>query len=297
MAWAKLIGEMWRGNDQTVRPDLFKRILGQYNVTFEGFGQHDSQECINTILDFMSEDLYKKEKKPYVEQTESEGKNDEIASAEAWNKHILRNESIICDLFYGQFKSTLECAHCKRISITFDPFLMVSLPIPNTKWEDLEGYYITYHQTEKYQNYKLKVRIKDTDRLGDLRERIEAQYGYKRANFLISWVCDNKLTHHFNSMQLVKDIVSNRQGVLLFFEISGSLNPKMLAYEKIDAFDSNNGVDPMWVKVCIHQLKEGFGHFNLPRVVWVRKDWSLKELHMRIFEYYRDIFERWYREL
>jgi hypothetical protein len=35
-AWAKLIGEMWRGNSQVVRPDLFKRILGQYNVTFEG---------------------------------------------------------------------------------------------------------------------------------------------------------------------------------------------------------------------------------------------------------------------
>ena len=50
-----------------VRPDLFKRILGQYNVTFEGYGQHDSQECINTILDFMTEDLYKKDKKPYVE--------------------------------------------------------------------------------------------------------------------------------------------------------------------------------------------------------------------------------------
>ena len=66
-AWAKLIGELWISNGDVVRPDLFKRILGQYNVTFEGYGQHDSQECINTILDFMSEDLFKKEKKPYVE--------------------------------------------------------------------------------------------------------------------------------------------------------------------------------------------------------------------------------------
>ena len=66
-AWAKLISEMWKGEGQVVRPDLFKRILGQYNVTFEGYGQHDSQECINTVLDFMSEDLYKQDKKPYVE--------------------------------------------------------------------------------------------------------------------------------------------------------------------------------------------------------------------------------------
>jgi hypothetical protein len=28
LAWAKLIGEMWCGEDDVVRPDLFKRILG-----------------------------------------------------------------------------------------------------------------------------------------------------------------------------------------------------------------------------------------------------------------------------
>ena len=28
MAWAKLINEMWRGQQSVVRPDLFKRILG-----------------------------------------------------------------------------------------------------------------------------------------------------------------------------------------------------------------------------------------------------------------------------
>ena len=130
-AWAKLVSEMWRGNSQVVRPDLFKRFLGEYNVTFQGYGQHDSQECINTVLDFISEDLYKREKKPYVEQTEADGKSDQEASREAWNKHILRNESIICDLFHGQYKSKLTCSCCQRISITFDPFLMVSVPVVN----------------------------------------------------------------------------------------------------------------------------------------------------------------------
>ena len=45
-------------------------------MTFECYGQHDSQECINTILDLISEDLYKQHKKPYVEQTEADGKTD-----------------------------------------------------------------------------------------------------------------------------------------------------------------------------------------------------------------------------
>lgn len=31
--------------------------------------------------------------------------------------------------------------------------------------------------------------------------------------------------------------------------------------------------------------------------MWARKDWTLKELHQRVFEYYRDIFVRWYKEI
>lgn len=33
--------------------------------------------------------------------------------------------------------------------------------------------------------------------------------------------------------------------------------------------------------------------FNLPRVFWARKDWTLKEMHWRVFEYFRDLFVRW----
>jgi hypothetical protein len=33
--------------------------------------------------------------------TEANGKADSVASEEAWTKHLIRNESIICDLFHG----------------------------------------------------------------------------------------------------------------------------------------------------------------------------------------------------
>ena len=49
----------------------------------------------------MSEDLYRKAKKPYVETTEANGRDDVVASKEAWTKHLIRNESIIVDLFHG----------------------------------------------------------------------------------------------------------------------------------------------------------------------------------------------------
>jgi len=145
----------------------------------------------------MSEDLYKQEKKPYVEQTETEGKSDEIASAEAWNNHVFRNESVIVDMFYGQFKSTLNCAICNRISITFDPFLMASIPIPSTKLVPLQGYLIQYNLNKDgeglYKNYKLEVKVKENEKVADFRNRIFEKYGVKQSSYLITWVTDNKM--------------------------------------------------------------------------------------------------------
>ena len=38
MAYAKLLNEMWNDNPRAVAPSLFKKILGEYNPTFAGYG-------------------------------------------------------------------------------------------------------------------------------------------------------------------------------------------------------------------------------------------------------------------
>jgi len=44
-------------------------------------------------------------------------------------------------------------------------------------------------------------------------------------------------------------------------------------------------------------LKDGtHGFFNLPRVIWARKNWKLQELHWHVFKYFRDLFVRWYKD-
>ena len=101
MAYAKLINEMWSLDSSSVAPQLFKRILGEYAAQFAGYGQHDSHECINTVLDLMGEDLYRKGKKPYVQIDEKENQPEAEAAKEAWHKHLQRNESIMTDLFHG----------------------------------------------------------------------------------------------------------------------------------------------------------------------------------------------------
>lgn len=77
----------------------------------------------------MHEDLNRVIQKPYVEQKESAGRPDKVISLEYWDGFLARNRSIIVDLMYGQLKSTVKCLTCENISITFDPFLTLALPI------------------------------------------------------------------------------------------------------------------------------------------------------------------------
>jgi ubiquitin C-terminal hydrolase len=71
-----------------------------------------------------------------VEMTDSEeesavDKGEELEADSFWQKHLEANKSIIVDSFQGQFKSTVICDVCKHVSITYEPFMYLSVPLPH----------------------------------------------------------------------------------------------------------------------------------------------------------------------
>lgn len=66
----------------------------------------------------------------------------QIVAKEAWTNHRLRNDSIIVDIFHGLFKSTLVCPECSKVSVTFDPFCYLTLPLPMKKDRTLEVFLV-----------------------------------------------------------------------------------------------------------------------------------------------------------
>lgn len=175
---------------------------------------------------------------------------------------------------------------------------MVSLPIPSVNWEKLQCYHIQYDMNKPdYNNHKLTVRIKDSDRVADLRKKIEEQYGYDSSSFLITWVRDNRLKTIFSNQQTVKDLGEVGQGVLLLFEIPPELKPSLPPLEQVKKDDSNNGIDTQWVKICVHIFKEYSGLLNLPRFLWAKKSWTLRELHLNFYATFSDLFVRWYKDV
>jgi ubiquitin carboxyl-terminal hydrolase 8 len=129
--YASLLKELWSRNGGSVVPRQFKKTLSKFAPQFVGMRQHDSQELLAFLLDGLHEDLNRVKVKPYVEQIEDVNKPEEEVAQEAWNYHLSRNNSIIVDLFHGMYKSRLRCADrsCQHVSLTFDPFMYLSLPL------------------------------------------------------------------------------------------------------------------------------------------------------------------------
>lgn len=62
---------------------------------------------------------------------------------EAWRNHRRRNDSVIVDTFHGLFKSTLICPECHKVSVTFDPFCYLSVPLPVSKERIMEVFFVS----------------------------------------------------------------------------------------------------------------------------------------------------------
>lgn len=136
MTYGNLLKDIYTEGKTSVSPRDFKTTVGRCRSTFSGWGQQDSQEFLGFLLDGLQEDLSRVKEKPYIEKPDSTDDmiNDPDAirgmADKVWDITRKRDDSVIADLFTGMYKSTLKCPECGKVSITFDPFNNLTLPLP-----------------------------------------------------------------------------------------------------------------------------------------------------------------------
>mmetsp|Transcript_474 Transcript_474/g.1052 ORF Transcript_474/g.1052 Transcript_474/m.1052 type:complete len:532 (-) Transcript_474:8-1603(-) len=136
-SYAELTKHLWLGSDLSYQPKGFKSNLARFAPQFEGYEQQDAQELLAFLLDGIHEDLNRVRKRACIEEKDCNGTNDEGDAITAWSHYLLRNQSIIVDLFQGQLRNTMSCRNkqpdgthgCGHVNVKFDPFMYLSLPI------------------------------------------------------------------------------------------------------------------------------------------------------------------------
>ena len=125
-----IIRKLWLDPELVIDIDKFKKAVGNCNDRFRGMSQQDTHEFVTFLIDSLHEDLNRVKEKKYIEKEERE-LPDEIKSKIEWNNYLRRNQSILVDLFYGQFKSTVTCSECKKSCIDFNIFSSLSVNLKN----------------------------------------------------------------------------------------------------------------------------------------------------------------------
>uniref|UniRef100_A0A6I8N0C2 ubiquitinyl hydrolase 1 n=1 Tax=Ornithorhynchus anatinus TaxID=9258 RepID=A0A6I8N0C2_ORNAN len=211
--YGDLVQELWSGTQKNVAPLKLRWTIAKYAPRFNGFQQQDSQELLAFLLDGLHEDLNRVHEKPYVELKDSDGRPDWEVAAEAWENHLRRNRSIVVDLFHGQLRSQVRCKTCRHISVRFDPFNFLSLPLPMDSYMHLE---ITVIKLDGTTPVRYGLRLNMDEKYTGLKKQLSDLCELKPEQILLAEVHGSNIKNFPQDNQKVRLSVN---GFLCAFEI------------------------------------------------------------------------------
>lgn len=182
-AYVALLQNLWFENDPVQSPWELKRVISTFAQQFSGYHQHDSHELLSYLLDGLHEDLNRVKTKPYTTLSELPGRSDEEVAGEFWNNHLKRNRSVIVDLMHGQYKSTLLCPQCGKVSITFDPFLTYTLQIPNKETKKFNMVFVPLNVGEKCKDVQCVLPL--TTNMVEVKRLVSAEFHVRTEDLMI----------------------------------------------------------------------------------------------------------------
>ncbi|XP_037334973.1 ubiquitin carboxyl-terminal hydrolase 11 isoform X1 [Pungitius pungitius] len=204
-AYADVIKQMWSGRHYSVVPRVFKTKVGHFASQFLGYQQHDSQELLSFLLDGLHEDLNRVKNKEYIELRDAEGRPDQEVAEEAWRNHRRRNDSVIVDTFHGLFKSTLVCPECHKVSVTFDPFCYLSVPLPVSKERVMEVFFVSLDPHAKPAQHRVVVPKAGT--VLDLCAALSEMTGVPSSQMVVADVFNHRFYKIYNSNECLSCIL------------------------------------------------------------------------------------------
>lgn len=127
-----VLNELWSGQNSIYAPRQFKTL---FTNTFTAFGKdkpHDAFLFLATLLNQLHNELNIADDTPlipaYVDQ-----EYEEEHGRQVWQLYQNHNDSIISKTFSGMCKANYKCPICHREKIGFEPFNILSVPMPGNQ--------------------------------------------------------------------------------------------------------------------------------------------------------------------
>ena len=109
-----------------------------------------------------------------------------------WEKYLAKNKTVVAHSFQGQFKNTVICSVCNHVSVSFEPFMYLSVPLPRAVERQLEVVVVLDNEATSH-----LVTLSQHDRVEDLRTALVSKLSLGERRLV---VCE--VTRHRISRQL-----------------------------------------------------------------------------------------------
>ncbi|KAL1122129.1 hypothetical protein AAG570_003535 [Ranatra chinensis] len=129
--------------------------------------------------------------------------SDETEAEKHWQSHLAANRSIIVDTFQGQFKSTVVCSFCKYVSVTYEPFMYLSVPLPNALKKQI---CVTHVGGCGSEVTEVIVEVNRHDNIATVKERVVKMLDNTKGNIIMGEVFSHHIAKILDDSHLVRDL-------------------------------------------------------------------------------------------
>ena len=279
-SWGELMHQYWVESTGVGDPSDFKYTIGRKATRFRGYAQQDSNEFMSVFLDYINEDLNRTTKKQYIELKEKgENETDLECAKRFWECNLSRNDSIITDLFCGQYKSTITCPDCGFINITFDPFDTINLPLLTKKKrrsyfsEEIEEFQFFYIPKYGFRN-PFCVSVKEVDKSETLKALIN------RIKKEEEFIYHDKL----DELLIVDIYKKEKYG---FAEQERTLNTYNYNDEYLFSYKYNEDDGEIKMQANFYENSNTSSKSLYPRMLFLKKTSTLDDLRKELYFYVR----------
>ena len=121
---------------------------------------------------------------------------DAIEADKFWEKYLGKNRTVVAHSFQGQFKNTVICNQCGHVSVSFEPFMYLSLPLPRALDRQIEVTVVLQNSLNTPTSHL--VTLSQHDRIQHLREALTEKLSLRERNVVFREVTKHRISRELD---------------------------------------------------------------------------------------------------
>lgn len=145
----------------------------------------------------------------------------------------MASESVVTHTFQGQFRSTVVCCSCKHVSVTYEPFMYLSVPLPRALERQIEVVYIPASGTAGSSRHRLL--LQQYDEVSKLRQMLAKCLGLedeRSGRLVLTEVANRVIVRFLEDQLLLRNLTDGQHRSVYAFAVPPpcpSLTPSALS--------------------------------------------------------------------